>query len=521
MDKSLVLTFDVGTQSARGLIVKPDGSFLDIVQVKYDEPYYSRNPGWAEQRPDFYFDKICEIGKILCEKNKDSLPLVKAVTVTTIRDTVMCLDKENKPLRDIILWLDKRQADFDNPFPLIKTLMFKLVGMGEATKIIYRATAANWIMQHQKDIWEKTDKFVMLPAYMHYKMCGRLVDSEANMIGHIPYDYKHRKWKSKNELTRCICDVPEEKCPELVKSGVVIGEITKEFSSLSGVPAGLPLIATGSDKGCETLGLSVIHQNQAALSYGTTATIQMAVKKYFEPQKFMPAYPAVPNDMFNPEIEIFRGFWLLTWFVKEFGAEERIEAQKQGISAEQLLDKHIEKISPGCDGLLLQPYWTPGVINPTSKGAVLGFADYHTHYHFYRAIIEGICFELYNSLKHMEKRSKIKIDELFVAGGGARSDIVCQITADIFGLPVKRIQTHEACSIGSAMVAFISLGVFGNYEEAIKNMVHERDVFLPDKETNEKYMALYNGAYNKIFSRLEPIYRKIIKITKGDTNYEQ
>ncbi len=521
MENSLVMTFDVGTQSARGLLVRPDGSFEDIIQLKYDEPYYSRNPGWAEQRPDFYYDKICEIAKKLCQKNSDKLSRVKAVTITTIRDTVLCLDKNCRPLRDIILWLDKRQADFDNPFPFVKKVAFKLVGMEAATEIIYRATAANWIMQHQKDIWQKTDKFVMLPAYMHYKMTGRLVDSEANMIGHIPYDYKFRKWKSKNNLTRCICDVPEEKCCELVKSGEIIGLISAEFASLTGVPEGLPLIATGSDKGCETLGLSVIHSNRAALSYGTTATIQMAVKKYFEPQKFMPAYPAVPNDMFNPEIEIYRGFWLLSWFVKEFGARDELEAKEMGISAEQLLDERIKDIPPGCEGLLLQPYWTPGVINPTSKGAVLGFADYHTHYHFYRAIIEGICFELYQSMRLMEKRSKLKIDELFVAGGGARSDIVCQITADIFGLPVKRIQTHEACSIGASMVAFTALGLFEDYDDAIKHMVHETDIFTPDKATHEKYMALYYGAYNKIFARVEPIYRKIIKITKGDISHEQ
>lgn len=514
MDNPLVLTFDVGTQSARCLLVAPDGSFADICQVKYDEPYYSRNPGWAEQRPNFYYDRICEVGKTVCGRNADKLKNVIGVTLTVIRDTVMCLDENNEPLRDIILWLDKRQADFNNPFPFYKKWIFKVAGMEEATKILYRATASNWIRQYQSDIWAKTAKYVMLPTYLNYKMTGVLADSEANMIGHIPFDYERRVWKKDSSLTKCICDVPQEKLCRLVKSGEIIGYITEEFSKESGVPQGLPLIATGSDKGCETLGLSVTKPNKAAISFGTTATIQMAVKKYFEPQKFMPAYPAVPNDMFNPKIEIYRGFWLVSWFVKEFGAEERAEAQVLGCSPEQLLDKYIEKLPPGCEGLLLQPYWTPGVINPTSRGAVIGFADYHTHIHFYRAIIEGIGFELYHSLKIMEKRSGLKIDEVFVGGGGARSDIVCQITADIFGIPVKRIQTHEACSIGASMVAFVQKGVFSDYDEAIANMVHETNVFIPRQKEHETYMDLYTGAYQKIFGRLEPIYRRIIKITK-------
>ena len=166
------------------------------------------------------------------------------------------------------------------------------------------------------------------------------------------------------------------------------------------------------------------------------------------------------------------------------------------------------------EGLLLQPYWTPGIVNPTSRGAVIGFADYHTHLHFYRAIIEGIAFELYHSLDIMQKRAKRRVDEVFVGGGGARSDIVCQITADVFGIPVKRIQTHEACSVGAAMVAFLALGVFRDYDEAIAHMVHVADVFKPRKTEHETYMDLYSGAYCKVFRRLEPVYRRIIKITK-------
>ena len=514
MGNPLVLTFDIGTQSARCLLVRPDGSFADSCQIKYEEPYFSKHPGWAEQRPDFYYDHICKLGKTVCGRNAALLPDVIAVTLTVIRDTVLCLDKDNRPLRDIILWLDKRQADFNDPFPLTAKLLFKLVGMTEKTKIIYRATAANWIMQHEPEIWKNTAQFVMLPTYLNYKMTGVLKDAEANMIGHVPFDNKLRTWKPKSDITRCVHDIEPEKLCSLVRSGEVIGHITKEFAEKSGIPEGLPLIATGSDKGCETLGLSVVESNKAALSFGTTATIQMAVKKYFEPQPYMPAYPAVPNDLYNPEIEIYRGFWLLSWFIKEFGAKEKAEAEKLGCAPEQLLDKAIENIPAGCEGLMLQPYWTPGIVSSASRGAVIGWSDYHTHLHFYRSIIEGIGFELYYSLKKMEQRSGLKIDELFVGGGGARSDVVCQITADIFDLPVKCIQTYEASSIGASMVAFISRGVFKDYDEAIKSMVHVTRTYTPRAKEHATYMALYDTAYRKILLRLEPIYRQIIEITQ-------
>lgn len=109
-------------------------------------------------------------------------------------------------------------------------------------------------------------------------MTGELKDSVANMIGHVPFDYKNRRWMKPGALTRCVCNVPSEKLCELVPSGEVIGKITKDASEKTGIPMGLPLIATGSDKGCETIGMSVVKSNRAAISFGTTSTLQMAVK---------------------------------------------------------------------------------------------------------------------------------------------------------------------------------------------------------------------------------------------------
>ena len=514
MGEPLILTFDMGTQSARALLVDKHGAVVAMTQEKYEEPYYSKYPGWAEQKPDFYYHRLCRTGRELCKKNPEKLENIVAVTLTTIRDTALCLDEENRPLRDVILWLDKRQADFKAPYPWWKRLLFWLIGMGDATRILYKASPCNWIMQQEPEIWEKTAKFVMLPTYLNYKLTGVLADTPANMIGHLPFDSKKRCWMTEKKLTRCLCDVPPEKLCPLIASGDTVGEITEEFSALTGVPAGLPLIATGSDKGCETLGLSVLTRDKASISFGTTATIQFSVKKYFEPQRFLPAYPAVINDMYNPEIEIYRGFWLLSWFVREFAAVEAAEARARGCAPEQLLDSRIKNIPAGCDGLLLQPYWTPGILKPDSMGAVVGYADYHGHLHMYRAIIEGINLELYQALHIMQRRSGLRIRELFVSGGGAGSDTVCRIAADVFGLPVKRIQTHEACSIGSSMVAFVALGEFESFEEATKAMVHVSREFLPNVNNHRVYMDIYDRAYSKIYPKLRPIYRSINQILK-------
>lgn len=512
----LILTFDLGTQSMRGMLFNKKGQIVQLVQHKYETPYYSKNPGWAEQKADFYFSTLCSISKELKEKSQNGYDDVIAVTLTTIRDSSLCLDENYEPLRDVILWLDSRETNRVKPFPWWVKVALKIVGMDTVLKKQYMVSSANWIMENEPELWEKTDKFVMLSTYLNYKMTGLLVDCPANMIGHIPFHYKKGTYLSKNNLKRCMCDIPRSKMCQLIETEETVGQITKYMEELSGIPQGLPLIATGSDKGCETLGLSVIHEDQAALSFGTTATVQFATRKYFEPKRFLPSYPGVAKGIYNPEIEIFRGFWLISWFKKEFALKECVEAKERGCEPEKILNERLREVPPGCDGLILQPFWTPGVITPNAKGAVIGFSDVHTRIYIYRAIIEGIGFALIDGMYSMERRSGQRIKKIYVAGGGSQSDEICQIIANMFGLPVIRIQTHEASGLGSSIAGFVGMGEFKNYEEAISHMVHIRDTFSPDLNEYELYQKLYRSVYKRIYPRLLPLYIKIKHLTRRE-----
>ena len=310
-----------------------------------------------------------------------------------------------------------------------------------------------------------------------------------------------------------MCDIPREKLVDLVTESV-LGTITEQASLETGIPEGLPLVATGSDKGCETLGVSAIHPYQASLSFGTTATIQFTLNKYVTPEKFLPSYPSVLDGYYNPEIEIFRGYWLISWFKKEFAAKEVQLAQEMGIAPEDLLNEQLKNIPCGSEGLILQPFWTPGVINPDAKGSMIGFHDAHTRIHLYRAIIEGIGYALYDGMIHMQERTGVPIEEVFVSGGGSQSDEICQITADIFGVKVIRIQTHEATGIGASIAGFTKLGFFQSYQEAISSMVHIKDSFTPDMENHRIYHDLYTQIYRKIYPSLVPLYRKLSNLVK-------
>jgi len=509
MSEPLILTFDLGTQSIRALLVNARGVILHKAQKVFDPPYYSKQPGWAEQKPEYYWDSLCETSRELKEKAGSLWQDVIAVTSATIRDTCLCLDKDYNPLRDIILWLDDRKAENLPPLPFPVRKILDSIGMGEGIALQRRISHCNWIAVNEPEIWKKTDKFVFISTWLNYKFCGTLADSNASVIGHIPFDYKSRTWAKADDFKRFFWEVEEGKSFDLVEPGTALGSITAKTAEETGITEGLPYIVSGSDKGCETLGLSCLSEDKAALSFGTTATVQLSTQRYFEPIRFLPAYPAVIPGYYNPEVEIFRGYWLLSWFKKEFAAKEVEEAKIRGISAEELLNERLRDIPPGCNGLVMQPYFTPGLDMPFAKGAIIGFSDVHTRIHIYRAIIEGINFALMEGLRGMEKQGKLRVEKLFVAGGGSQSAEICQITASQFGLPVYRTQTHEVTAIGAAMSAFVSKGIFSSYNEGAGAMVQIKDEFLPDQEIHAVYEEIYSEVFEKIFDKLSPLYVKM------------
>lgn len=506
-DKRYVLTFDCGTQSTRALLFDDTGELVCKSKVSF-EPYFSIENGWAEQHAEFYFDRVCEASqklKKLCSEHWDK---IEGIAITTIRDTFVQLDKEGKPVRPMIVWMDQRTAG-EKKFGLKERLAFGLTGMTNTAKTIQSLTKAHWLMEHEPEGWAKTYKYMELSGYINYCLTGNMADAVAAQIGHVPFDYKKRKWNTATSLNNAILGYYPDKLPEIVDTCGILGYITKEAEIKTGIRAGLPVFSAGSDKGCETLGTGCMNDYTASISFGTTATIQFSTDRHVEPQQFMPAYPAIIKGFYNPEIQIYRGYWMLTWFKNQFAHKEEQDAKELGIPCEELFNLKMQQVPPGSDGLIVQPYWNPGLKQPESKGSVIGFTDTHTKVHLYRAIVEGLGFELLNGLKALEKRAGYKIRMLTVSGGGASSDHICQLTADIFGLPVYRVQTHETSGLGAAIVCFLALKRYGDHKEAVAGMVHYKEPFRPNPENHEIYKELYSDIYVRIYKRLKPLFVRI------------
>lgn len=504
----VVLTFDVGTQSARALLISNSGEIIAKKQVQYDPAYFSPELGWAEQDPDMYYNIMCRCARALKEEKPQEFEAVEAVTISTIRDTSVCVDAEGKPLRPAIVWLDKRQAKGSPKVSGAMKPVLKMMKLDAFFDLQYKKSQCNWIREEQPEIWEKTHKFLMLSSYLSYKLTGKFVDAAAALVGHIPFDNKNRTWKDAKDVARPIFDIPTEMLPEPVETGNPLGAITAQVAADTGLKEGLLVYPAGADKACEVIGIGCMKKEQVALSFGTMATMDFNSPDYYELYKNMAPYPSVIPGHFAPEFEIFRGYWLVSWFQKEFADLEKIAAENTNKSAIELLNEKMAQIPAGCDGLMFQPYFTPSMAMPYAKGGFVGMADYHGRIHMYRSVIEGINYSLMEGIKLAEAAGKFKVAEIRLGGGGSQSSEICQITANMFGIPVVRVHTHEVTGLGAAMAAFVGMGEFANFEEAAANMVHERDRFEPEMEEHALYQDLYENVWKEIFGKLAPLYGK-------------
>ncbi|MBT8117132.1 MAG: FGGY-family carbohydrate kinase, partial [Gammaproteobacteria bacterium] len=475
----------------------------------------SPHPGWVEQDAEYLWDSLCNACRQLWTDNnvKDR---IAAMAVSTMRSTVVAVDASGNALRPAIIWPDQRRTRGVPPVSGWNGLLHRIAGVRDTVAYFQAEAEANWLATYEPDTWSATHRYLLLSGYLNYRLTGEFRDSTGSQVGYVPFDFKHRRWAHKSSWKwQALPWVRPEQLPELVRPGEQIGEISSVAAEQTGLPPGTPVIAAAADKACEVLGAGATQVNTACLSYGTAATVNVTSREYLEPIRMVPPYPSAIPDAWNLEIQISRGFWLVSWFKAEFGQPEIERAAALGVAPERLMDELLEKSVPGAMGLLAQPYWSPGLRSPgpEARGAIVGFSSIHTRADVYRALLEGIAYAWREGKERIEQRAGHKVERLRVAGGGSRGDLVMQLTADIFGLPVARPHTSETSALGAAINAAVGHGLYPDYGSATAAMTHTGDVFDPDIRTSRLYDSLYKETYLPLYAKLRPIYRSMRRLT--------
>ena len=429
--------------------------------------------------------------------------------------TLVVSDENGTPLRPAIVWLDQRQTEGLKPIGGAWGAAFRAAGVTETVARFQADAEANWIERHEPEVWRRIRRYGVLSSWLTARLVGRWVDSSAAQVGYLPFDFKRSRWAGRLDWKWRVANFDRAWLPELVGPTETLGELTGAAAAHLGLAAATPLIASAGDKQAEALGAGAITPDIAALSFGTTATIGTTHRRYLEAIPLVPPYPAAIPGAWLVELQVLRGFWMVEWFKREFGSEEIARGAALDVPPEALFEDLLAASPPGSMGLVLQPYWMPGVRypGPEAKGAIVGFGDIHGRAHVYRAILEGLAYGLREGAERTVRKSKVPIRELRISGGGSQSRAAVQLFADVFGVPASRPHTHEAAGLGAAIDAALGLRFHPDPETAVAEMVRIRDRFEPQRGASAIYEDLYRSVYLAMYERLKPLYREIRRIT--------
>ncbi len=512
--RELLLSIDCGTQSARALLFDLAGNLVAQTQEPLND-YRVPQPGWLEHDGDGFWNAAARCCRALWAQQSNWREAVRGVAVTTQRASIMPVDRDGRCLHPALIWLDQRRA---TRFPAIKPwwqLAIKAARQADTVRHFQREAEVNWLAQHEPALHATTHMYLLVSGLLNHRLTGRFVDSIGSMVAYLPFDSRRQRWAAAADWKWQALAVRPEQLPELLPVGSVLGEVTAAASAETGIRAGTPVIAAAADKACEILGSGALASTMGALSYGTTATINVTAQTYLEVTPGMPPYPAAVPGLYSCEVQIFRGYWMVNWFKEQFGHAERATAETLGVAPEVLFDDMVGTVPAGSMGLTLQPYWSPGLREPgpEAKGAVIGFGDVHTRAHLYRAILEGLAYALREGRDRIEKRGRLGLTQLRVSGGGAQSDAAMQLTADIFNLPTARPHTHETSGLGAAIDCAVGLGLHKDFDQAVAQMTRIGRLFEPIAANVATYDALYERVYKRMYERLAPLYAEISRIT--------
>jgi sugar (pentulose or hexulose) kinase len=508
--RDLMLAIDCGTQSVRALVVDARGDIVAKAREPLDD-YVSLQPGWLEHDAEGFWQATARACRRLLDAEPTLRARLRGLAVTTQRGSIVPVDDAGRALRPFIVWLDQRRASRGARVSALWRAAFAAARVTRVIDYFAREAEVNWLAEHEPETLARAKYLLLLSGWLNLKLTGRAADAVASQVGYLPFDFKRHRWAARSDWRWQVLAARREQMPELLPAGREIGRVTRAASEACGLPEGLAVIAAAADKACEIVGAGATAPGIGAISYGTTATIGVTLARYAEVTPLMPPYPALLPGHYNAEVQIYRGYWMVAWFKEQFGHLEREQGAREGVAPEALFDRLVAAVPPGSEGLLLQPYWTPGIREPgpEARGAIIGFSDVHTRAHVYRAILEGLAYALREGKERIERRTRTPITNVRVSGGGSQSDAAMQITADVFGLPAVRPHVYETSGLGAAIAAAVGTAVHRDFDAAVRAMTRTGRTFEPDRANAARYDALYTRIYRRLYARLEPLYAEL------------
>ena len=518
-----VLAIDLGTSGPKVAIAT---TRAEILGYEFEEtPLHLLPNGGAEQDPDDWWNAIKTATHRLLYRNLVPIEDIVAISCCTQYSGTVAIDKNGKHLMNAINWMDSRGA------PYIKQLVggpIKVEGYGVG-KLFNWLRLTGGIPQHagkdsiahilyikheRPDIYNDTYKFLEPMDYINQRLTGKFAASGITIGLHWVTDNRDIENIVYSDKLIRMTGIDRGKLPDLKPSIGVLGTIKPDIAKELGLHDGVQVVMGTPDVHAAAVGSGAVRDYEAHLYIGTSTwfTCHVPFKKtdIFHNMAAMPS--AIPGRYFVLNEQETSGACLAFLRDNILYHQDELLQEFDTTDVYKIFDKIAERTPAGSERLLFMP-WLHGERTPIDdhlvRGGLFNLSLHHTRQHLIRAVFEGVAYNSRWLFECVENFSKKRLDNINIIGGGANSDVWCQIIADVFNRTIRQVKDPvNANARGAAVMAAVALGyiTFDDFADRIEI----EKTYTPNPENREIYDDLYS-VFLQVYKQNKKIYAHLNK----------
>jgi FGGY-family pentulose kinase len=502
----LLLGLDVGTQSLRAALVDRYGRTVAYGVAPIVTTY--PRPTWAEQEPETWWAAARSAVRSALDTAGVGPDEVAAVGLDCTACTVVACDDAGRPLCPALLWMDQRAFLEAEDISATGDPVLRYVSGRVSPE--WMLPKALWLKRNKPELYRAATRVVEGTDWMMHRLTGDWTLS----LNHVAVKWNYARpdggWPLGLLRAAGLEDLVEKWPTRIVPLGRGDGRLGRAAAEDLGLAPGIPVAQGGIDAYLGMLGLGATKDGDVAVIVGSSTCHLAQSREGVFGSGAGGCYPdATVEGLYTLEAGQTATGSILDWYRRHFAGSQRQEAERRGVHIFEVLDEQAAAVPPGSEGLVVRDDWQGNrspYKNPRARGAIVGLSLAHGPGHVFRAIYEATACGTRHILEDAAAHG-LRVERIFLGGGGARSSLWLQIHADILKRPIHLARESEACALGSAMAAAVGAGIYADFDEAARTMVAIERVVEPNAENA--------GPYDELFGRYVDLYARL---NAGDSN---
>jgi xylulokinase len=507
---SYYLGIDVGTSGTKALIMDSEAKVLATATAPHG--ISSPRPGWSEQSPQEWFSATVGAVRAAVAKAAIDGRQIAGIGLSGQMHGLVITDAAGRPLRSSIIWNDQRTAE---QAALIegkvggKKALIKLVGNVAMTS--FTLTKLLWVRRHQPGMYDRMRHLLLPKDYVRLRLTGEYVGDVSDMSGTLMLDQRRRDWSPR---MLSLFQVDRSLLPPVVESQEIAGRLRPTVAEELGLAAGTPVVGGAGDQPAGAVGNGIVLDGLTSATMGTSGVVYVHSRRYrTDPLGRVQTFcSSVPGEycMFGC---VLAAGGSLQWFRNTLSQAEIERAKSAGCDPYQLLDDLAEQAPRGCEGLFWLPYLTgerTPHADPNARACWIGIHSRTTRGELARSVMEGATFAMNQALDIL-RRGGMRIRQIRLSGGGARSGFWRQLQADVYGTTCATINGEEGPAYGAALLAAVGTGRFADVRQACRAGIRITRTIPPRAKAHRRYAELY-GQYCRLYPALKQEFARIARL---------